>query len=1300
MLFTCFSIKTAKVLVNSDFSSSLQSTNMTHFDSINHASHYNLEDSNDCHQILTASPTTTGLIGTFVTGDSLALKDLNKSIEAFNWSPGSNYTYKKVASKNEEKLQNGCFTKYYDSNDTNRNSVLECIDGTTYPENNYLESIIADLGSFGFKPSSSSFENSTHAATDSGDPVSQQFSCQQYKKDTTSSFSKIERFSDSFDSAEQIRDAAPLSSADLQKYLRFIRLRPAICLPTEKIYNTANQNTKDENHIGQELEVTKISKNIQTASHTLLSFLISEIEYTPPLGYSSDQKFSLSPNQLKGNYNLNSSTKKHVKALGLNIKKHPKAGEKKLPRYTPTHHQKNIDPHPKQHEHESENESLHSSHHSHHGKLSNLKSKMLSSLHHNSHNDSSSKFADKTFSSSARSSVSSVRSAASMASQILHSSKNSSTDLTLLNNPDSATSSNNTALQESTISSFTVNSSNEATDSSSGSAFKSSDGHPVGHKSLGSPTTIKSPSLAAQLRTYSAPVPQALAPSSSLRHLSAPINKVKSKTPNNLSPAQTHAIHNTVASPKIDTSSHGNNTFSNNTSANDSKHSLPTLSVLVHANSIKSSHSFNGLSKLLHYKKHRHSRNNSYGQSLNYSNKSNVNSMHCSDQTLSHTNSSDETADGSVFAKAESQQNDSYANIDSRDTISPTDSLNSKPCRVESRKSTLDTADSEISEVKTDDPKVNIKKHLSNASSAESLRSGSSHTSLQKLKGFFQEKATHGSLAKKYTSSCDSNSFSDTQVNNNASAQKDQVRLQSQPQYTKPKAVENVQTLCPHLQNFDRPSVQILNINKGLNIHSNKPVLRIQGQIVVETTGHEYCKHSLQKLDNTNQYKPRKNSQKRHHHRIHQMESPALKPSKRPINTRGNHMSKSKAHSRLKKTGFKVAHESSFNPYLSINPSSNCRVRHNSAVSQSSRHSSTRTTSPPRLSPSFKPHEACLLKQHTVQSFSDIVIDPQFPHSFIDIETIIKELFSGSWHEFMETSFKVVAIPFINSKRKCSFEDDQFGKNDKINFEGRAEGEKRNSSCFPSLTEFVEKEIMIELRLVPCEPESMYQYDDPGLSSFSTPMEPGTEASGLSEYMFKDSEKPQINKPIMSQEGSQSTHTPKSPAHKSHRLHKPESLPQKSSKQADLLSKTRNHEDLDSEHSTFSHLSSPKKDISSKPFSSHEHSTQDQSAANGDSLFCKFEDVIQLKDIAPYRCVLGQDWLKMLFVEFEDRNVESTNQNQKTSKSAGKVSTTNTKSKKRGYSSLSPKSTFTGCTPEVNGTNKNKHAGKAYFSIG
>lgn len=58
----------------------------------------------------------------------------------------------------------------------------------------------------------------------------------------------------------------------------------------------------------------------------------------------------------------------------------------------------------------------------------------------------------------------------------------------------------------------------------------------------------------------------------------------------------------------------------------------------------------------------------------------------------------------------------------------------------------------------------------------------------------------------------------------------------------------------------------------------------------------------------------------------------------------------------------------------------------------------------------------------TIKPFRDIVIDPKFPYSFINMDTIVNEVFDGNFSEFIRSSFKVSATPIFSTSDKSNEE--------------------------------------------------------------------------------------------------------------------------------------------------------------------------------------------------------------------------------------------------------------------------------------
>lgn len=75
-----------------------------------------------------------------------------------------------------------------------------------------------------------------------------------------------------------------------------------------------------------------------------------------------------------------------------------------------------------------------------------------------------------------------------------------------------------------------------------------------------------------------------------------------------------------------------------------------------------------------------------------------------------------------------------------------------------------------------------------------------------------------------------------------------------------------LEALSDCLKDVTLPPAQTLDFIPGLDvIQSNHPIVRIQGQLVIETTGHENCKHFIDKAKTKHGHKHRHH----HHHRAH-----------------------------------------------------------------------------------------------------------------------------------------------------------------------------------------------------------------------------------------------------------------------------------------------------------------------------------------------------------------------------------------------------------------------------------------------
>lgn len=1149
------------------------------------------------------SPLSTHFIGTFVTGDSVALADLNKSISTYDWRTTSNYTYNNAS--NGSNPQHSNLDEDDDFANISKRASFESDEEYTSFQSSFFDhySFATDLPD---NATPKQHRTKSDPSTLTSRPSSPSLSCSSKSVDTLD---------------------VVLSITDLQKYLRFVRLRPAMRPPIE----TANASSDKPN------------STVRAATKVLLSFLMANVSYLPPLCLDADQSrssdnpdfsrlsrvssvasitdFSKSIDKNKRPYSLK-------KKLHLNHHKATRVGSNGSKNSDFRHH---VDP-----------DKPSSEVHNNHGKLSILKSKVLAPLHHGSSNVdlaslTSSPSSFNSVHSSSRNSVSSIKSSAEKKSHHRNSS--------LIDTNGHSSVALNTGYNN-------INPNDRY----------SSNIHPAGHKSLSATTSIIKPSSAAQLRNNSAPLPQVSnAPFSYNSSTSQGGPFVNTSRAQGLdacqSPKRSASSFATTAAHTTSLTTCQASTSS--PSSTDS--SLPTRPKFKKQSSISSIHSLNKLSNFL---------NKSKQNNLNTKSKNNKSNGIQSDSNIvprrsdvSATNRY--SLDPSLLARkldnasttqfqnikdwsngaTETDFVDENSNFLTSRTISPTESIYHN---LEEKKMEVPVAYTVDEELREKKGKKYDKVH-SDASSSGSVKSSRSSKSVKKIKNFFDSKSKmsieEGVISSPVMSRSSSSSViefpSKHQFFDKAALRhhKSQTSKQSRSSL-QDKHCENVQKLRNQLQNFELPPAQVLKLVPGLTLQSNQAILRIQGQLVIETTGHESCKHYLEET---------KGKPSSHPSRTNREISTVPKSNSGPDDTR-------QKPPKPRNTSFSGHSDQTFNPYTTLGSISNYRVRHGSVVSQASRNSN-RLTSALAPSPSssslqvYKPHGSSSLKLHTTQLFNDIVIDPQFPYSFVDIETIVTEAFAGSWHDFMETSFKIVAIPYTKLTKKCS--DPEKG-NDAENFEGTQSGVSSESEC-------IEKEIGIEIRLIPNT-----DTDSPKPKSFGScytfPSKSVTESSGPADLATQQNNTtvlprlPKIeavqyverSKPSKKSQGKGAKLKKefKSKYHKQKR-----SLQKKIDETEDILLRSRMIDHAEEDHqSNAKSVDSPiagshaKDDIVEKEGSSYagNRSTwysdtfHGSKPANSELPDCGFEDIVKLRDISPYRCVLGQDWLAMLFAEFEE----------------------------------------------------------------
>lgn len=1147
------------------------------------------------------SPLSTHFIGTFVTGDSVALADLNKSISTYDWRTPSNYTYNNASNGSNPQHSNP------DENDDfaniSRSDSFEPGKEYTTFQSSFIDhySFATDLPD---NATPKQHRIKSDPSTLASRPSSPSLSCSSKSVDTPN---------------------IALSITDLQKYLRFVRLRPAMRPPIENASAGSD----------------KPNSTVWAATKVLLSFLTANVSYLPPLCLGADQSRSYGNPDLSHLSRVSSVASITDVSKSVDKNKRPYSLKKKLHL---NHHKatrvgsngsKNSE-----FRHHVDPENPSSEVHNNHGKLSILKSKVFAPLHHGSSNVdltslASSPSSPNSVHSSSRNSVSSTKSSAEKKSHHRNSS--------LIDNNGHSTIALNAGYNN-------INPNDRY----------SSNIHPAGHKSLSATTSIIKPSSAAQLRNNSAPLPQVSNATFSY----------------NLSTTQGGPFLNTsraqgldaCQSPKLSASSFAPPTHTASlttlhtspSSPSSTDSSFPARPKFKKQSSISSIHSLNKLSNFLNKSKH---------NNLNTKSKNNKSNGIQSDSNIvprrsdvSATNRY--SLDPSLLAqKLDNASTTQFQNIKdwsneatetdffdencgflTSRTISPTESIYHN---LEEKKMEAPVAYTVDDELRAKKGKKYDKAH-SDASSSGSVKSGRSSKSVKKIKNFFDSKPKmaieEGVISSPVMSRSSSGSvieFSSKHQFFDKSAlrhHKPQTGKQSRSSLLD-KHCENVQKLRNQLQNFELPPAQVLKLVPGLTFQSSQPILRIQGRLVIETTGHESCRHYLEET------KGKPSSRHRH---INREINTVPKPNPSPQDTR-------QKPSKPRNTSFSGHSDQTFNPYTTLGSISNYRVRHGSVVSQASRNSNRLTSAlaPSRSSSSlqvYKPHGSSNLKLHTTQVFTDIVIDPQFPYSFVDIETIVKEAFAGSWHDFMETSFKIVAIPYTKLTKRCGCPEKG---NDAENLEGTQSGVSNES-------EYIEKEIEIEIRLIPNagtdspKPKSFgscYTFRSKSVTESLGPVDLATQQNNttVSPRLSKIEGAQYVEGNNLSKKsqgkGAKLKKEFKSKYHK-----KKLSLQKKIDESEDILLRAKmvDHAEEDCQSNT-KPVDSPitsshaKDDSFEKEGGNYAGSrstwysdTFHGSKANSEFPDCGFEDIVKLRDIAPYRCVLGQDWLAMLFAEFEE----------------------------------------------------------------
>lgn len=528
---------------------------------------------------------------------------------------------------------------------------------------------------------------------------------------------------------------------------------------------------------------------------------------------------------------------------------------------------------------------------------------------------------------------------------------------------------------------------------------------------------------------------------------------------------------------------------------------------------------------------------------------------------------------------------------------------------------------------------LNHKKSQSDISSIKSGRSITSTSDLKKFKLFFgsntetiKEIPIINDHNDNNTNDCGGSSLLDrsTLISSHNSDNKDEI----------------VEALSDCLKNTTLPSAQTLDFIPGLGlIQSNHPIVRIQGQLVIETTGHENCQHSTDKPKTKHGHKHHHHRHHHHHHRAHSDLSKTGNITRSESHHHHHKRHHQKHHGRKhkelnpKKSIFVGHSENTFNPYNSTNSTDIYHKHHRHSTFRKSRHSNhirSVLTSSGDLSSSLlvkKSHKRCLMNINSMYHFPDIIIDPQFSHSYLDIETVVKEVFGGSWHEFMETSFRVVAIPFLLKKNKGNKSINGIANNEKDSIEetytNNEREENANKQQVHSDYESLETEIMIELRLVPQESDPLAKTENLKQSFGSLPQSAMSSSRSFSEtssngFVLFDSKT------------EKSDYTNKHWSHQNH-------VGDYNNKPID--SDLQKRASVDTEIYNADEFGEYNIELGND--SKHDNVTKNTSIDGPQRKGQNFDDIIQLKDIAPYRCILGQDWLTILANEFDKKGIDS-----------------------------------------------------------
>lgn len=539
----------------------------------------------------------------------------------------------------------------------------------------------------------------------------------------------------------------------------------------------------------------------------------------------------------------------------------------------------------------------------------------------------------------------------------------------------------------------------------------------------------------------------------------------------------------------------------------------------------------------------------------------------------------------------------------------------------------------EVTNIKRFD--LNHKKSQSDISSIKSGRSATSTSDFKKFKLFF---GTNTETIK------ESHIINDHNDDDNTYDCDGSLLLERSPltcSHNSDNKDEIVEALSDCLKDVTLPPAQTLDFIPGLDvIQSNHPIVRIQGQLVIETTGHENCKHFIDKAKTKHGHKHRHH----HHHRAHSDLSKSGNTTHSESHHGLHHHHHKRHHqkhhgrnhneSKPKKSIFMGHSENTFNPYNSAKLTDIHYRYHNHSTFRKSRHSNhirSVLTSSRDLSSSLpvkKAHKRCLMNLNSMYHFPDIIIDPQFPHSYLDIETVVKEVFGGSWHEFMETSFRVVAIPFLQKKN---------GGNESINGiannkmdsteEVDTNNERKENANKPQVHsdyESLEAELMIELRLVPQESDPLAKTENFKQSFSSLPQPVVSSSRSFSEtssnsFVLFDSkaEKSDYTNEHWSQQNRVGDHN------------------------NNKLSDSDLQKRISIDTGIYNADEFGQNNIELGNDSEHDNATKNSSIDGPQRKGRNFEDTIQLKDIAPYRCILGQDWLTALANEFDKKGVDS-----------------------------------------------------------